>query len=104
MKSINNIKTLSMTASAALALCVSSGPVLAEDMNPFGVTELKQGYQVAVNDGKADEGKCGGSKAVEGKCGEGKAKKVEGKGEGNMPKTKEGKCGEGKCGGSKPDA
>lgn len=96
MKSINNIKTLSMTASAALALCVTSGPLLAADMNPFGVTELEQGYQVAVNEGKTDEGKCGGSepKTAEGKCGEGKSEDIK-------PKTEEGKCGEAKCGGNK---
>lgn len=105
MKSISPIKHLSMTASTALALCVISGSALAGDVNPFGVTELQQGYQIAMNDDKSTEGKCGGSKekAEEGKCGENKAKTKEGKcGENkSKDKTKEGKCGEGKCGASK---
>ena len=91
----------SSTAHAALALGVTlaSSTVLmasaSADANPFGMTELSSGYQVAM------EGKCGGKmmdKAKEGKCG-GKM----------MDKAKEGKCGgkmmdkamEGKCGGNK---
>ena len=54
--------------------------------NPFVVSTLKAGYQLAAaEDTKPAEGKCG-----EGKCGE---KKPE--------KTEEGKCGEGKCGAGK---
>ncbi|MFQ5643656.1 MAG: hypothetical protein ACE5FQ_08145 [Thiogranum sp.] len=80
--------------------------------NPFGMTELSSGYQVAEGDMK--EGKCGGKMKEEGKmkkegkCGGMKKgdhdssdkMKKEGKcGEGKM--KKEGKCGEGKCGGKK---
>ena len=121
MKSLNTTKSFSITAGTALALCVSSSAVFAADINPFGVTELKQGYQLAMGDGEAveandskhAEGKCGESKKTaaegkcgEGKCGEGKAKAAEGKcGEGkcgeDKKKAAEGKCGEGKCGGSK---
>ena len=33
------------------------------DGNPFGVTELNGGYmQIAMNEGKCGEGKCGGEK------------------------------------------
>ena len=64
--------------------------------NPFGMTDLSSGYQVAEGGAEAPkkgaEGQCG-----EGKCGEGMKK--------DAAKTTEGKCGEGKCGeGMKKDA
>jgi len=110
MKPVNNFRTLSLASSAALVLSVASNTALAADINPFGMKQLGEGYQLAM-----DEGKCGGNKAnaKEGKCGENKAKAEEGKcGEGKCggteAKAKEGKCGgskvkdaEGKCGGSK---
>jgi uncharacterized low-complexity protein len=110
MKPVNNFKTLSLASGAALVLSVASNTALAADDNPFGMKQLSEGYQLAM-----EEGKCGGSKAKteEGKCGENKAKAEEGKcGEGkcggSKAKAKEGKCGgskakaeEGKCGGSK---
>jgi len=74
----------------------------AQAANPFQLTELKAGYQLAQDakpaDAKPAEGKCG-----EGKCGEGKkAAEAEGKcGEHKDAKPAEGKCGEGKCGDSK---
>jgi len=117
MKSIHNIKNLSMTAGTALALCVISSGAIAADTSPFGATQLTQGYQLAASDEKPAEGKCGGNKAKteeakcgankakmdEGKCGGNKAKMDEGKCGGNkaMEKTKEGKCGEAKCGANK---
>ena len=58
--------------------------------NPFGMSDLDQGSQVAMSskkDGKCGEGKCGGDKKKDGKCGGDK-------------KKKDGKCGEGKCGGA----
>lgn len=76
--------------------------------NPFAVTDLGHGYQVAAADkdteAKCGEAKCGAkeSKEKEAKCGEAVC------GE-NMDTAKpskedkkdtEGKCGEGKCGGS----
>ena len=84
MKPVKNFKTLSLASGAALVLSVASSSALAADSNPFGMTKLNDGYQVAM-----EEGKCGGSKAkeAEGKCGGSKAKKAEGK------------CGEAKCGG-----
>lgn len=86
MKPVNNFKTLSLASGAALVLSVASNTTIAADNNPFGMKQLSEGYQIAM-----DEGKCGGNKAktAEGKCGENKAK------------AEEGKCGEGKCGGSK---
>ena len=108
MKTVNNLRTLSLASGAALVLSVASGTVLAADNNPFGMTKLNQGYQVAMNEGKCGEGKCGGSKAkeTEGKCGGSKAKEAEGKCGGSKAKETEGKCGgskaketEGKCGG-----
>ena len=111
----NNIKTLSLATGTALALGLVSGSVLADTANPFGMSDLSQGYQVATNMGKCGEGKCGGSKPkpaegkcggnmdkpAEGKCGGSKSMPAEGKCGGSKPKPAEGKCGEGKCGGSK---
>jgi len=111
MKTVNKLKTLSLASSAALALSVVSGSALAADSNPFGMSKLSEGYQVAMEEGKCGEGKCGGSKAkakpAEGKCGGSTAKTEEGKCGGSKAKAEEGKCGgkakaeEGKCGGSK---
>ncbi|MEN8721098.1 MAG: hypothetical protein ABF296_12640, partial [Oceanococcaceae bacterium] len=73
-------------AGSALALTLAMGAAQAST-NPFQVTELDGGYQVALagehmcGEGKCGEGKCGASKAGEAKCGEAK-------------------CGEGKCGAS----
>lgn len=115
MSTIKNIKTFSLASGTALVLGMASSSVLAADSNPFGMTSLSGGYQVAVNDGKTGEGKCGGKEAegkcgeskqakeAEGKCGEAKEpKEAEGKCGGNKteskPKVQEAKCGEGKCG------
>jgi uncharacterized low-complexity protein len=98
----NSIRPLAAVIGASvLASAVSA---TAQAGNPFQLTELSQGYQVADEhqgaEGKCGEGKCGEKKAdAEGKCGEKKAG-AEGKcGE----KNAEGKCGEGKCGEKKPD-
>jgi uncharacterized low-complexity protein len=87
----NNLKRLSLITGAALAMSVSAAPSFAasSDSNPFGMTELSQGFQLAGTEGKCGASKCGGNKSSEAKCGEGKAK------------ASESKCGEGKCGGSK---
>ena len=79
------LKSLSLATGAALSLGLASSNVLADTANPFGMTDLSQGYQVAMSNGSEAEGKCG-----EAKCG------------GSKPKSSEGKCGEAKCGGSKP--
>jgi uncharacterized low-complexity protein len=98
---------------------MSAAPIAAAAENPFALSGLSSGYQVADNnkghdkmmkEGKCGEGKCGegkcGTKMKDGKCGGDKAKAKEGKcGEGkcggDKAKAKEGKCGEGKCGGTK---
>ena len=90
-----NKKLTSAAISGAFAATLISGSAGAAD-NPFGMTQLEQGYQVAMSD-KADEGKCG-----EGKCGENKAKEAKcGEGKCGASKTKEAKCGESKCGANK---
>ncbi|MFA5548553.1 MAG: hypothetical protein WDA10_08450 [Porticoccaceae bacterium] len=103
-------KSLS-AAGAALLACAALSPAAFAADNPFQMTELPAGYQLAdahggkdgeskCGEGKCGEGKCGEGKPAEGKCGEGKC--GEGKcGEEGDPGAKadsEGKCGEGKCG------
>jgi len=84
----------------AFAVSVASTAVSAAE-NPFGMSDLGNGYSVAMGD-KPAEGKCG-----EGKCGEAKKKASEAKcGEGKCggeakKKASEAKCGEGKCGAKK---
>jgi uncharacterized low-complexity protein len=88
---MSNKSNFSLTLGAAL---LGSMAVMgtAQADNPFGMQQLSSGYmQLAMNEGKCGEGKCGGSKSSEGKCGEGKC---------GGSKSSEGKCGEGKCGGS----
>ena len=77
------IKPLAAAVGAAFMVSVALSPAASAGSNPFQLSELTSGYEVA---GKDAEGKCG-----EGKCGEAKAKT-------------EGKCGEGKCGESKAKA
>ncbi len=107
-KSVLNPFALAVGTTLAGSL-VGMGTALA-DANPFGLTPLTSGYQVAADTtsqapsgaSKPAEGKCGGNKKAEGKCGEGKCggdKKTEGKCGGD--KKTEGKCGEGKCGAKK---
>ena len=83
-------KKLNPIASAlglTLAATIAASPIAQADQNPFGVSEMSNGYMLAG----AEEGKCGEGKCGEGKCGEDKKKDKEGK-------CGEGKCGEGKCG------
>ncbi len=100
------IKPLAAAVGAAFMVSIALSPVASAASNPFQLSELTSGYEVASKDaeGKCGEGKCGEAKSEakaegegkcgEGKCGEGKTKaKAETKAEG------EGKCGEGKCGG-----
>ena len=100
------LKPLSLAIGATFAVSMAASNIASAapaGENPFAMNELESGYmQVAGNEGKCGEGKCGGDKGKkEGKCGDDKGKK-EGKcGEGKCGegKKKEGKCGEGKCGG-----
>ncbi|MES2636599.1 MAG: hypothetical protein V4605_04680 [Pseudomonadota bacterium] len=103
MKTSN--KTIALALSGAFALSIGAATVNASE-NPFAITSLSSGYQVAehhdekMKDGKCGEGKCGAEKKEmkDGKCGEGKCgaeKKTDAK------EMKDGKCGEGKCGAEK---
>ena len=95
----NNIKTLSLATGAALALSVIGSSAMAAQTNPFGMTELSQGYSVTVAEGKCGQAKCGGNKAkaAEAKCG-GDKKEAEAKCGGDKKEA------EAKCGGDKKEA
>lgn len=87
-----NKKILAIAVGTTFVASVSSGVAIASE-NPFGMSVLNSGYQVAMS--VMPEGSCGGDKGKEGKCGEGKC---------GGDKGKEAKCGgdkgkEGKCGG-----
>ncbi len=84
MSKRNNLKPIAIAFGAALAAGVTSIPTANADANPFGMTELSSGYQVAGKEGKCGEGKCGESKKLQAQ---------------ETGKKGEGKCGEGKCGG-----
>jgi len=118
-------KTLIAAAVGTAFAATLAAPVVSAASNPFALSALSSGYQVADNHtakpaegkcGAADkpaEGKCGADKAKEGKCGDDKAKAKEGKCGGDKAKegkcgddkakakAKDGKCGEGKCGANK---
>ena len=62
-------------ALGAAFLATAVTPVASAATNPFSVTQLGAGYDLAnydAHEGKGDEGKCGEGKCGEGKCGEGK--------------------------------
>ena len=118
MSKSTSMNPLALAMGAAFVTSLAGASVANAAENPFGMTELSNGYMVA--DSNMKEGKCGAKhvKEKEGKCGGEKAKKMkEGKCGGSMAKDKakegkcggekakkmkkEGKCGEGKCGGSK---
>ncbi len=97
----NSRKPLAAAVGAAFMVSVAVSPLAFAGDNPFQVTQLGAGYNLAAKaegEGKCGEGKCGEGKAAmkaeEGKCGEGKC----GEGKAAAAKTAEGKCGEGKCG------
>lgn len=87
----------------AFAASMAAAPIAAAAENPFALSGLSSGYQVADNHG---EMKPADKKMPEGKCGEGKcgATKKDAKSTEMKPTDKkmpEGKCGEGKCGATK---
>jgi uncharacterized low-complexity protein len=113
---------------SAFVASMSAAPIAAAADNPFALSGLSSGYQVAeTSSAKPMEGKCGGMKAGEAKCGmpmmdankDGKVSQDEfvkgheamfGTMDANkdgfldnteMGKMMQGKCGEGKCGGAK---
>jgi uncharacterized low-complexity protein len=87
---------LAAAAGTAFVASMATAPIAAAAENPFALSALASGYQVADNHAKPVEGKCGGKKEAEMKSKEGKC--------GNTAKMKDGKCGEGKCGGAKKPA
>ena len=93
-------KTLiAAAAGSAFVAGLAAAPLATAAENPFALSGLASGYQVADHHTakeKAKEGKCGGAKEAEMKAKEGKC--------GNTAKMKDGKCGEGKCGAAKPAA
>jgi uncharacterized low-complexity protein len=97
-------KTLIATAvGSAFVASMAAAPIAAAAENPFALTGLSSGYQVADNHGemkptdkKMPEGKCG-----EGKCGATKKGEKSTEMKPTDKKMPEGKCGEGKCGATK---
>jgi uncharacterized low-complexity protein len=95
-------KTLIATAAGtAFVASMAAAPLASAAENPFALSGLSGGYQVADNHApKPVEGKCGAAKK-DAKAAEMKA---------TDKKMPEGKCGEGKCGAvkkpaeAKPDA
>ena len=113
-KHTTNKQTLLPLAAAvgtSLALSLATIPIAnADTANPFSVTKLKTGYNLASHDKegscgsniKDKEGKCGEGKCGEGKCGgdmKDKAKEKVDDAKDKTGKMKERNCGEGKCGG-----
>ena len=96
MAKLSKLNPLAMTVGAAFVASALSAPVAAAE-NPFATADLSKGYQLAGNEGKCGEGKCG-EKEGEGKCGE-----KHGEGACGEKEEGEGKCGEGSCGGDKDD-
>ncbi|MGK2950798.1 MAG: HvfA family oxazolone/thioamide-modified RiPP metallophore [Thiobacillus sp.] len=69
-------KTLiAAAAGSAFVASMAAAPITAAAENPFALSALSSGYQVASShgakpmEGKCGEGKCGGMKAGEGRCG-----------------------------------
>ncbi len=95
-------KTCTTTAAASIALASTLAMgAAAADQNPFGMTELSDGYMVAGKEGTCagmKEGTCAGMKQGAKKAAEGTCAGMKKEG---AKKGKEGKCGEGKCGGKK---
>lgn len=102
-------KALAAAIGATFVASMAASPVVSADTNPFAMSPLTSGYQVAGKDGNCGgmkkgekAGSCGGKKGKEAHCGGKKngeahcgGKKDDSKGK------KEGQCGEGKCGGKK---
>ncbi|MBI2380515.1 MAG: hypothetical protein HYV16_07155 [Gammaproteobacteria bacterium] len=105
MKTQRHLKNLAVTLSLAAL------PALTAGANPFGYTDLAQGYALAASEpDKTKEGQCGeGMKTKDGKCGATKTTLSGNPKQGSeVKKDMEGKCGskemrEGKCGGQKAE-
>ena len=102
----HTVKPLALAVGAAFMTSLALGSMAHAAQNPFQVTELSAGYNLAAKDaeGKCGEGKCGADKATtadtkgaaEGTCGEDHAKAREGacgEDKAAAKATEEGKCG-----------
>jgi len=87
---------IAAAAGTAFVASMAAAPIASAAENPFALSGLASGYQVADNHAKPVEGKCGAKKEADMKAKEGKC--------GNTAKMKDGKCGEGKCGATKKPA
>ncbi len=106
-------KPLVAAIGTAAITSLSFAPSANAGQNPFGMSDLSNGYlELAEADKKAEgscgdkmkkkaEGSCGEGKCGEGKCAGKKAEKAEGKCGDKKADKAEGKCGEGKCGDKK---
>lgn len=83
MSNRSNLKPLAIAVGAVLTAGMMTTPAGNAGDNPFGMTALSSGYEVAGKEGKCGEGKCGESKKLQAQ---------------ETGKKGEGKCGEGKCG------
>jgi uncharacterized low-complexity protein len=95
--SIRKMNPITAVVGTVFAASFASAALADTQDNPFGATDLDQGYDLLAKgeeEGKCGEGKCGEDKDAEGKCGEGK----DAEGKCGEDKDAEGKCGEGKCG------
>ena len=88
-------KALATAIGASFVASMAASSVVNADQNPFAMSPLSSGYQVAGKDGNCGEGKCGG-------------KKKHSKMEKDAKMKKDGNCGgkkkakkEGNCGGKK---
>ncbi|MCI0655303.1 MAG: hypothetical protein L0Y39_12650 [Methylococcaceae bacterium] len=86
-------KHLAIAIGTAVAASLSFTPVVNAEQNPFGMTDLSNGYMELAEGEKKTEGSCGA-----GKSGGEMKMDMEKKAEGSCG---EGKCGEGKCAGNK---
>ncbi len=96
-------KPLAIVLGSALIASAGFTSANAADTNPFAITALETGYQVAMSGKSKDkEGKCSSHKKKSGNCGGSKKKS----GSCGASKKKGGSCGaskkkSGSCGGSK---
>ncbi len=58
-------KALAAAIGATFVASMAASPVVNADQNPFAMSPLSSGYQVAGKDGNCGEGKCGGMKKGE---------------------------------------
>ncbi len=112
MSKNNSYSPLAIAVGAAFATSMMGSAVANATDNPFGMTELSHGYQVADAKGKGKEGTCGANKTSvdEAKSGKNMAEDTQagmsmGSGnteDGNGAMDSDGKkTPEGKCGGNK---